>query len=122
MGERCPGPAWVWSVSGTMRGKALLPIWRPDGAGMSNYAIWHGTQAESRALLQAIARNCGCEYGLMGMRRRSTCGAHRMLTEEQRALDGLLFARRVAHRLRREEFSTTRAVASAQARQGQRDA
>jgi hypothetical protein len=33
-----------------------------------------------------------------------------MLTEDQRALDGLLFARRMADRLRREEFSIARTV------------
>jgi hypothetical protein len=37
--------------------------------------------------------------------RLSTCAPHRMLTEDQRALNGLLFVRRVVDRLRREEFS-----------------
>jgi hypothetical protein len=31
-----------------------------------------------------------------------------MLTEDQRALNGLLFARRMADRLRHEEFSRTK--------------
>jgi len=31
-----------------------------------------------------------------------------MLTEDQRALNGLLFARRMAQRLRREEFARQR--------------
>jgi len=35
-----------------------------------------------------------------------------MLTEDQRALNGLLFARRMAERLRHEEFSRARSQAS----------
>jgi hypothetical protein len=33
-----------------------------------------------------------------------------MLTEDQRALNGLLFARRMAERLQREEFSRARST------------
>src|ERR687887_914441 len=61
---------------------------------MSTNIIWHGTQEESFALVNAIARNCTCQFGLMGVR-LSTCTSHRMLTEDQHALNGLLFARRV---------------------------
>jgi hypothetical protein len=39
-----------------------------------------------------------------------------MLTEDQRALNGLLFARRMAERLRHEEFSRTRTSASGRQR------
>ena len=35
----------------------------------------------------------------------TACAAHRMLIEDQRAMDGLLFARRMADRLKREEFA-----------------
>jgi hypothetical protein len=35
-----------------------------------------------------------------------------MLTEDQRALNGLLFARRMAERLRREEFSRAKTTIS----------
>jgi hypothetical protein len=66
--------------------------------------VWHGTQQESFDLVNAIARNCSCEFGLMGVR-LATCAPHRMLTEDQRALNGLLFARRMAERLNREEFT-----------------
>jgi hypothetical protein len=66
---------------------------------------WHGTQEESLALIGAIARNCTCEFGLMGVR-LSLCPPHQMLSQDQRALNGLLFARRMARRLRAEEFST----------------
>jgi hypothetical protein len=73
---------------------------------MSTQAIWRGTQEEAMALVNAVARNCTCEFGLMGVRIRA-CEPHRMLTEDQRALDGLLFVRRFADRLRREEFART---------------
>src|SRR4051812_14079705 len=74
---------------------------------MSTLATWHGTQAESFDLVKAVARNCACEFGVTGVR-VSTCPVHQMLIEDQRALNGLLFVRRMADRLRREEFSTTR--------------
>ena len=48
----------------------------------------------------------------MGVR-LATCAPHRMLTEDQRALNGLLFARRMAERLRREEFSRAKSTTSA---------
>jgi hypothetical protein len=35
-----------------------------------------------------------------------------MLTEDQRALNGLLFARRMQERLRREEFSRAKSASS----------
>jgi hypothetical protein len=71
---------------------------------MSTQIVWNGTQEESFALVIAVARNCACQFGLMGMR-LSTCEPHRMLTEDQRALNGLLFVRRVVDRPIREEFS-----------------
>ena len=74
---------------------------------MTMQVVWHGTQQESFDLVNAIARNCTCEFGLMGVR-LATCAPHRMLTEDQRALNGLLFARRMAERLRREELSRAR--------------
>ena len=40
----------------------------------------------------------------MGVR-LATCAPHRMLTDDQRALNGLLFARRMTKRLLSEEFS-----------------
>ena len=72
---------------------------------MSIRVSWHGTQQESFDLINAIGRNCTCEFGLMGVR-LATCSSHRMLMEDQRALDGLLFVRRMAERLLDEEFST----------------
>lgn len=72
---------------------------------MSDSVIWRGTQQESFDLVNAIARNCACQFGLMGVR-LSMCGAHQMLSEDQRALDGLLFVRGMARRLWFEEFTT----------------
>ena len=82
---------------------------------MSAQVVWHGTQQESFDLVNAIARNCTCEFGLMGVR-LATCAPHRMLTEDQRALNGLLFARRMQERLRREEFSRTRTAVGGRSR------
>jgi hypothetical protein len=51
----------------------------------------------------------------MGVR-LATCAPHRMLTEDQRALNGLLFARRMAERLSHEEFSRARSTAASRPR------
>jgi hypothetical protein len=82
---------------------------------MTMQVVWHGTQQESFDLVNAIARNCTCEFGLMGVR-LATCAPHRMLTEDQRALNGLLFGRRMAERLRREEFSRARSANTGRSR------
>jgi hypothetical protein len=82
---------------------------------MATQVVWHGTQQESFDLVNAIARNCTCEFGLMGVR-IATCAPHRMLTEDQRALNGLLFARRMQDRLRREEFSRTKSPSGSRGR------
>jgi len=66
--------------------------------------VFHGDLEEQTALVNAIARNCGCEYAGMGAR-TSTCPPHNMLLNDQRALDGLVWMRRDAERLRREEFT-----------------
>jgi hypothetical protein len=87
-----------------MKLKAPLGEWWSERASMSIQVSWNGTQEESFALIAAISRNCTCEFGLMGVR-LSACTSHRMLTEDQRALNGLLFARRMAKRLLVEEFS-----------------
>src|SRR5260370_9166968 len=82
---------------------------------MSMQVVWHGTQQESFDLVNAIARNCTCEFGLMGVR-LATCAPHRMLTEDQRALNGLLFARRMAERLNSEEFTRAKRTAASRHR------
>ena len=65
--------------------------------------LWHGTPIENLELLRAVNSNCGCQFGLMGTR-LTACTSHQMLVEDQRALDGLLFARRIASQLRDEEW------------------
>jgi hypothetical protein len=82
---------------------------------MATQVVWHGTQQESFDLVNAIARNCTCEFGLMGVR-LATCAPHRMLTEDQRALNGLLFARRMQERLHREEFSRAKTASTTRTR------
>jgi hypothetical protein len=89
-------------------GKAVPDAERPPNPNESGelYAmtvIWRGTPAESKALVDAVDHNCACEFWMNV--RLSCCPAHRMLVEDQRALDGLLFARRIADQLRREEWT-----------------
>ncbi len=70
---------------------------------MAHTVVWHGSQAEALELLQALSRNCECVVTAEGVR-LATCGPHGMLVNDQRAVDGLLFGRRIAARLRQEEF------------------
>jgi hypothetical protein len=65
--------------------------------------IWHGSEAETVELLRAIAHNCSCEFTSTG-EQRGCCSAHTMLAHDQRALDGLLFARRMVTQWRSEEW------------------
>ena len=65
---------------------------------------WHGTQTEALELLQALSHNCACVVSAEGVR-LAICAAHEMLADDQRAMDGLLFARRILERLVREEFA-----------------
>jgi hypothetical protein len=71
---------------------------------MASSVLWHGTQTEALELLQALSRNCSCVVTAEGVR-LSTCAPHEMLSSDQRAIDGLLFARRIAAQLRTEEFN-----------------
>ena len=63
---------------------------------------WGGTEAETSALLEALARNCACTIDQHGVR-TATCSSHALLLD-QRSLDHLLFGRRLAQRLGVEEF------------------
>lgn len=78
---------------------------------MITVATWHGTPAESLDLVNAVANNCACPFDAVGAR-VSACEPHQMLATDQRALDGLLFVRRMAAHLQRQEFSVTAASAS----------
>jgi hypothetical protein len=64
--------------------------------------VFNGTEAESAALIAALAKNCGCLYGPDKLKVTFLCAAHGML-HDQRALNGLLAYRHLADRLRKEE-------------------
>jgi hypothetical protein len=67
-------------------------------------AVWHGTADERPDLELALGRYCTCAFDVLGRQLVSTCARHEMLWSDQRAMDGLLFLRRIAARLRDEEF------------------
>lgn len=69
---------------------------------MAQPIIWNGTSDEALALLQAIRAHCDCRVN-QG-RTVAPCGSHSMLARDQRAVDGLLFMRRMVARLLAEEF------------------
>ena len=73
---------------------------------MPQQSIWNGTHQELTDLAAAINRNCTCQCDL-GEERTVTCSPHRMMTDDQRALDGLVFMRQIADRLRIEEFAAS---------------
>jgi hypothetical protein len=69
---------------------------------MARRIHWHGTRDEALQLLHALRQHCECrtqEGKTVG-----PCASHAMLARDQRALDGLLFMRRMAVRLLAEEF------------------
>ena len=70
---------------------------------MHQHAIWHGSQQASLELLAAVAHNCACR--VRDGKTVSPCAAHRMLVEDQRAIDGLLFARTIVAHLLKEELT-----------------
>ena len=69
---------------------------------MPRRITWNGTTDEAVALLASLSRHCEChiEQG----RTVAACASHKMLAYDQRAIDGLLFMRRLAARLLAEEF------------------
>ncbi|HYW90789.1 MAG TPA: hypothetical protein VFB50_23670 [Chloroflexota bacterium] len=73
---------------------------------MHQQAIWHGSQQASLELLEAVAHNCTCR--VREGKTISPCAAHRMLVEDQRAIDGLLFVRNIASHLRDQELTDPR--------------
>jgi hypothetical protein len=74
-------------------------------------AVWHGTEAQLLALLEAVEANCACARGKNG-ERRSSCSAHLMLVGDQRALDGLVFVSRLASELQRQEWESSGVLSS----------
>ena len=66
------------------------------------HVLWNGTLGEQLDLMAAVQHNCECTFDGM-LRRFTTCSSHAMLSRDQRALDGLLWHRRLVERLRTEE-------------------
>lgn len=64
---------------------------------------WNGTTDEALALLHALSAHCACR--VESGRTVAPCASHQMLVRDQRAVDGLLFMRRMAPRLLAEEFN-----------------
>jgi hypothetical protein len=62
---------------------------------------WKGTSGEWRQLVAAVGGNCSCPSTVA---QSGVCLAHRMLADPS-SFNRLLFGRRMAHRLEREEFS-----------------
>jgi hypothetical protein len=75
---------------------------------MARGITWKGTTDEALALLHALREHCDCvvEQG----RTVAPCAGHHMLARDQRAVDGLLFMRRMAARLMAEEFDVVAGV------------
>lgn len=69
---------------------------------MSAPVPWPGSSDESRAYLQAAAHHCACQYDAHTGLRLQTCGPHQVLTEPP-VLKRLVFAHRIADRLKAEE-------------------
>jgi hypothetical protein len=78
---------------------------------MARRITWKGSTDEALALLHALREHCDCqvEQG----RTVAPCAGHTMLARDQRAIDGLLFMRRMAARLLAEEFAAAAVVAAA---------
>jgi hypothetical protein len=101
---------WVllwWNHERSMHRQRMTPpvvvgSTKHHGEETMTYTRWHGTRFEELDLLAVVRRHCTCEVDEDGVR-LSVCPPHRMLLEDQRALDGLLFARRLARRLQAEE-------------------
>jgi hypothetical protein len=81
---------------------------------MAPQVNWCGTQDQLLELTAVVNRNCACAANSHQAGR--VCGAHRMLWRDQRALDGLLFGRHIAERLRNEEFLAAPPHATVRAR------
>ena len=69
---------------------------------MARRISWYGTTEEAQALLHALREHCDCQ--VEEGRTVAACSGHAMLARDQRAINGLLFMRRMAARLLTEEF------------------
>ena len=72
---------------------------------MARSIIGNGTTDEALALLHALRAHCECRVDVG--RTVAPCAGHAMMAFDQRAIDGLVFMRRMAPRLLEEEFELT---------------
>lgn len=63
---------------------------------------WHGTPSEWDALTSALGKHCTCEFADSILMK--SCDVHLMLADQDK-LDSLLFGKRIAERIRAEEFT-----------------
>ena len=71
---------------------------------MTTIANFRGTNDEQDALLRAIARYCECDWMPSGLH-AAICATHQALAADPHLPGQLLFFRRIAHRLRAQEFA-----------------
>lgn len=69
--------------------------------------VWRGTEEELSLLQQIICRNGDCSCPDDG-EWLPGCAVHRKIADDQRLLNGLVFARRIARRLEAEEKTRQR--------------
>ena len=81
----------------------LWTRWHDGLIRMPTRTQWHGTPTEELELTRALTRHCTCMFDAQS-RQLCMCAGHQMFRSDQRAIDGLLFSRRIAARLRNEEF------------------
>jgi len=67
-----------------------------------DHVEWHGPLIERLELVAAVRHNCECPCDRMP-ESRTACASHVMLASDQRALNGLVWYRRLAHQLLVEE-------------------
>lgn len=77
---------------------------------MARRITWNGTTDEALALLHALRAHCTCTVD--DGRTVGVCVGHQMLAHDQRAVDGLVFMRRMVTRLLAEEFAATPPLAN----------
>jgi hypothetical protein len=68
-------------------------------------AAWPGTRLEYRELVRAIQNYCTCESGGGPALPPVRCPGHTLLTEDQRGLSRLVYARRLRDQLLAEEHA-----------------
>ena len=66
--------------------------------------VWNGTEAEGRALIEAISHNCACEHLPMGAL-KTVCTAHEAFARDQDWLNRLLYVYRIRDRFIAKEFA-----------------